>query len=67
MRNNFNLAKATAKQILAAAECLAEDMENAETEDDLFSIRLRGEIIKRAITRLEGINAATLEGRTFED
>ena len=67
MRKNFTLAKATAKQILAAAECLAEDMDNAETEDDLFSIRLRAEIINRAIARLESINTATLEGRTFED
>ncbi len=67
LSRNFRLAVATARSIKNSSEMLFEDMQNAETEDDLFAVKTRGENIKRLIARLEEINVASLEGRSFEE
>ena len=67
LSQNFRKANAVARAILAGAEAMASDMENAETEDDLFSVKTRTENIARLMAKLNAINVASLEGRTYED
>lgn len=67
LNKNFRNANATARLIFDTAEMLRDDMANAETEDDLFAIKVRAEQMQRSLARLIEINNASLEGRAFED